>query len=88
MFGLICRSSKEAVIFCVLNNRTKPKFLPIIQENITKDMNEDNILSESLSTKTREYSDSFSPYQIRDFKRLGSIYFRYCIIAVCYLFTF
>ena len=36
-------------------------------------MNEDNNLSESLSTKTRVYSDSFTSYQVRDFKRWGYI---------------
>ena len=59
MFGHICRTTKEGRIFCVLNNKTKQKLLPIIEENVTTNMNEDNNLSESQSTKTRIYSDSF-----------------------------
>ena len=73
MLGLICRISKRRGIFCALNNRTKQKLLPIIQENVATDMSEDNNLLESLSTKTRAYSDSFTTYQVRNFKKLGYI---------------
>ena len=73
MLRLICRTTKEARIFCFLNNRTKQKLLPIIQENVATNMSEDNNLSESLSTKTLVYSGSFTSYQVRDFKRLGYI---------------
>ena len=73
MFGLICRTTREARIFCVLNNRTKQNLLPIIEENVTTNMNEDNNLAEFYSTKTRIYSDSFASYQVMDFKRLGYI---------------
>ena len=57
MFGLICITTKEARIFCALNNRTKQNLLYIIEENVTTNMNEDNNLSESHSTKTHIYSD-------------------------------
>ena len=73
MFGLICRSTKEARNFCVLNNRIKQRLLPIIQKNMATIDNEDDDLPESYSTKTRVYSDSFSSYQVNDFKRLGFI---------------
>ena len=36
MFGLICRTTREARIFCVLNNRTKQNLLPIIEESPDK----------------------------------------------------
>ena len=34
MFGIIERSTKEARVFCVLNNRTKENLLPLIKSNI------------------------------------------------------
>jgi len=87
MFGLICRATKEARIFCILNNRTKQKLLPIIQKNVVTNEDEDDNLSESFSTKTRVFSDSFTSYQVNDFKRLGfilkkvnhSVWFGYCL---------
>ena len=71
IFGLIYRVTKEARIFCILNNRTKQKLLPIIQKNVIT--NEDDNLPESFSTKTRAYSGSYISYQANDFKRLGFI---------------
>ena len=37
IFGLIERSTKEARIYCVLNNRTERNLLKIVEDNITTD---------------------------------------------------
>ena len=42
MFGIVERSTKEARIFCVLNNRTKENLLPLVKNNIITAENEDN----------------------------------------------
>ena len=55
MFGLICRATKEARIFYVLNNRTKQKLLPIIQKNVVTNEDENDNLPEFFSTKTHFY---------------------------------
>ena len=76
MFGIVERSTKEARIFCVLNNRTKENLLPLVKNNIITAENEDNDdedLSENESVKTRIYSDCFSSYQVNDFKEMGYI---------------
>ena len=76
MFGIINRATKEARVFCVLNNRTKENLLPIIKNNIATDENENNEdedLSEKESVKTRIYSDCFRSYQVNDFKEMGYI---------------
>ena len=76
MFGIINRATKEARVFCVLNNRTKENLLPIIKNNIATDENENNEdedLSEAESVKTRIYSDCFRSYQVNDFKEMGYI---------------
>lgn len=38
---MILRETKEARIFCVLNNRTKNNILPIIQNNVLTAIDED-----------------------------------------------
>jgi len=47
--------------------------LPIIQINVVSNDDDDDNLPESFSIKTRVYSDSFTSYQVNDFKRLGFI---------------
>ena len=42
MFGIIERSTKEARVFCVLNNRTKENLLPLIKSNIVTDEHYNN----------------------------------------------
>ena len=76
MFGIINRATKEARVFCVLNNINKENLLPIIKNNIATDENENNEdedLSEAESVKTRIYSDCFRSYQVNDFKEMGYI---------------
>ena len=60
MFGIVERSTKEARIFCVLNNRTKENLLPLVKNNVItaeKEDNDDDDLTENESVKTRIYSD-------------------------------
>ena len=42
MFGIVERSTKEARIFCVSNNRTKENLLPLVKNNIITAEEEDN----------------------------------------------
>ena len=75
-FGIIERSTKEARVFCVLNNRTKENLLPLIKSNIVTDENYNNDneeISEEDNVQTRVYSDSFSSYQVNDFRNMGYI---------------
>ena len=37
MFGIIDRGTKEARVFCVLNDRTKEILLPLVKNNIITD---------------------------------------------------
>lgn len=73
MFSMISRETKEARIFCVLNNRTKNNLLPIIQNNVVTAIDEDENMPLELSVKTRIYSDCYSSYQVEDFKHLGYV---------------
>ena len=73
MFGIICRKTKDARVYCVLTNRTKQKLLPIIKDNVITDSGEEDNLEEINSVKTRIFSDCFSSYQTNDFKDLGFI---------------
>ena len=63
MFGLIDRVTKEARIFCVLNDRTKNNLLPLVKNNVlSNDMNEfeddENMeIDEKYQNNTRIYSD-------------------------------
>ena len=70
-FGMISRETKEASVYCVLNDRTKNNLLAIIKKNIITYDEEDEDLSEINSIKTRIYSDSYSSYQPNDFKNAG-----------------
>ena len=59
MFGLIERITKEARIFCVLENRTRANLLSLVKENVNTNDNEDEEVSEAERTKTPIYSDCF-----------------------------
>lgn len=72
MFGMICRETKEARIFYVLNNRIKNNLLPIIKNNIITHIEEDSITI-NCSVKSHIYSDCYSSYQIDDFRNLGYV---------------
>ena len=76
MFGLVHRETKEARVYCVLNDRSKNNLIPIIKRNVITNYNEDEDypdLNEENSTKTRIYSDCWSTYQVKDFNQLGYI---------------
>ncbi len=76
MFGIIERSTKEARVFCVLNNRTKENLLPLVKNNIITDEhynNDDEEISEEDNFQTRVYSDCFRSYQVNDFRNMGYI---------------
>ena len=73
MFWIIERSTKDAKVYCVLNNRTKDSILPIIKNNAITNENEEENLSGDESIKTRVYSYCFSSYQANDFKEIGYI---------------
>ena len=70
MFGIIERNTKEARIFCVLNDRTKNNLLPIVQNNVNTVKEEDDDLLDDESVKTRKYSECYSSYQVNDFKEM------------------
>ena len=73
MFGIIDRGTKEARVFCVLNNRTKENLLPLVKNNIITDENNNEEMSEDETVQTRIYSDCFSSYQVDDFNEMGYI---------------
>ena len=70
MFGIIDRSSKEARVFSVYDDRRKEKLLPIISNNVeTIDHNDGDI-----DLRTRVYSDCFSAYLENDFNAMYTVY--------------
>ena len=72
MFGLIDRSTKEARIFSVMDDRRKEKLLPLIRKNVyTYDIIEDN-----RDYRTRIYSDCYSVYRQDDFNAMGFLLHR------------
>ena len=76
MFGIVERISKNARIFCVLNDRTQQNLLNLVRNNvITEDNNLDDEMeeSESESIKTRVYSDCFASYNEQRFAEYGYI---------------
>ena len=73
MLGLIDRITKEARIFCVLENSTRDNLLPFVKENVNTNDNQEEEISEAESTKTRIYSDCFQSYQVSDFARMNYI---------------
>ena len=73
MFGIIDRGTKEARVFCVLNNRTKENLLPLVKNNIITDEINNVVMPEDENVQTRIYSDCFRTYQVNDFKDMGYI---------------
>ena len=82
MFGLIDRNNKEARIRCVLTVRSKNKLLPFIKKYVNtfagneyeeSEDEEDVIMDENISIRTRIFSDCFSSYQPSDFRNMGFI---------------
>ena len=73
MLGLIDRITKEARIFCVLENHTRDNLLPFVKESANTNENEEEEISEAESTKTRTYSDYFQSYHVSDFARMNYI---------------
>ena len=71
MFGIIDRISKEARIFCVLNNRTADNLMRIIKNDIdtTNNIN----LEDDYNEIHLIYSDSFTAYQPNNFRQNGHI---------------
>ena len=63
MFGLIDLVTREACIFCVLEDLTKDNLLLIVKENVNTNDNEEEV-NESENTKTLLYSDCFRIFQI------------------------
>ena len=70
MLGAIDRFTREARIFCVLEDRTKQSLLPIIRANDDEGEEFNDIIE---TTKTRIYSDCYQTYQPVDFERMGYI---------------
>ena len=64
MLWLIDRITKEARIFCVLENRNRANLLSLVKENVN---------TEAESTKTLIYSDCFQSYQVADFAQMNYI---------------
>lgn len=60
MFWIIERNTKDAIVYCALNNRTKDSILPIIKNNAITNENEKD---KDKSIKTRVYSYYFLSYQ-------------------------
>ena len=53
MFGLIDRFSREARVYCILENKTKKNFLPIIKNNVmTNDIEGEEFNNINETTKT------------------------------------
>ena len=73
MFGIIDRGTKEARVFCVLNDRTKENLLPLVKNNIITDEHNNVGMPEDENVQTRIYSDCFRTYQVNDFKDMGYI---------------
>ena len=71
MFGLIDRFTREARVYCILENRTIQNILPIIKNNVmTNEIEGDEYNNTNESSKTRIYIDCFQSYQPRDFKEM------------------
>ena len=73
MFYIIESNTKEAHFRCILNNRTKKKWLSIFNKYAFTNEDGDPDLEEVKREKTRVYSDSFSSFQIRDLQVNGYI---------------
>ena len=76
LFGIIDRTTKEAISFSVLNNRTKTNLLPLLYNNIANNGEENlnlNLENEQYLINIRVDSDIFASYQSNDFARLDYI---------------
>ena len=73
MLWLIDRITKEARIFCVLENRNRANLLSLVKENVNTNDNDEEEVSEAEITKTRIYSDCFQMYQAADFAQMNYI---------------
>lgn len=73
IFGMISRETKDARIFCILNNRTTNNLLPIIKNNVITTRDEEENMPQEFSVKTHIYLDCYASYQPNDFKNLGYI---------------
>lgn len=76
IFGIIDRTTKEARLFSVLNNRTKECLLPLLNNNVAINGEANlnlNMENEQYLINTRVYSDMFASYQLNDFAQLGYI---------------
>lgn len=82
MFGMIDRYSKNAHVYCVLDNRTKESLIPLIKNDIytTDDINVNNYQNvediHKYCISTRIYSDCWGAYQRDDFKEIGLVLHR------------
>ena len=65
IFGIIDRTTKEARLFSILNNRTKECLLPLLTINGEANLNL-NMENEKYLINTRVYSDMFASYQQND----------------------
>ena len=69
IFGIIDRTTKEARLFSVLNNRTKECLLPLLNNNVAINGEANlnlNMENEQYLINTRVYSDMFASYQQND----------------------
>ena len=67
MLGIVDRSTKEARIFSVYDDRKKENLLPIISNNVSTIYHNDG----DIDLRTRVYSDCFSAYCETDFNAMG-----------------
>ena len=76
IFGIIDRTTKEARLFSVLNNRKKECLLPLLNNNVANNGEANlnlNLENEQYLINTRVYSHMFASYQLNDFVQLGYI---------------
>lgn len=79
MFGIIDRCTKDARVYCVMNDWIKENLLPLIKKNIytyiSDDNDEDEIEDENneYNLQIRIYSDCFASYHSNDFREIGYI---------------
>lgn len=67
MLGIVDRSTKEARIFSVYDDRKKENLLPIKSNNVSTIYHNDG----DIDLRTRVYSDCFSAYCETDFNAMG-----------------
>ena len=72
LFGIIDRSTKEARVFSVMDNRRKENLIPLVVKNVHTETN--SVFG--IDFRTRVYSDCFSVYREQDFEGLGYLLHR------------